>query len=693
MKKTVLILSFGLLGGFSFAQMQGDGGEPHTQASIAKSILFEQRVFAKPDLKALREEDAIVDASKSGPWRFGYNHYTDLNLQNSGTWTELANGGKIWQLALSCEEALTVNLTFENTVIPEGNELYVFTPEKDFILGKFKQYHTYEGQLGTELVPGNTAIVEYFVAPENANNIGSLTVATVTHGYRTAQEFINKAFGSSGNCNMNVACPDGIPFENQIRATVMLVSGSNGFCTGSMINNTANNGIPYVLTANHCYSNPASWIFRFNWQSATCNNPGSSPSFVSLSGATLRARRTPSDFCLVEITGGLVGGTVPATYNTYFPGWDNTDTPPTTAMCVHHPSGDIKKLAFDDNALISANGMGSAEANSQWRLIWDRNTTTEPGSSGSPLFNQNGRIVGQLWGGGASCSNLSSPDYYGKVSYSWNPAGSNTTNQLKYWLDPNNTGVTVLDGYDPISNCASTYSTSVIEEDCYGDDDASVTVTFTAGNSTNATFNIGSGPQASGTFTGLSQGVYYVEVIDGDTCLTTITVVVDGPNQMTTGGGVNNETVAGNGSVNLTVFGGTSPFTYVWSGPGGFSSTNQDISGLVAGVYSVIVTDANGCTVSSNFTVNSLVGLNELDAIPFTLFPNPSTGEFNITLTNESNAVYNLEVMDLDGRIVYQGVVSGASHVLDLSDKANGSYIVRIADEESQSVKRIVLKK
>lgn len=694
MKKSVLLVSFGLLlGAFSFAQVQGDGGAPHTQISESKTIQFEHRMFSKPDLKALREEDAIVDETKSGPWRFGYNHYTDLNLQNSGTWTDLANGGKIWQLALTCEEALTVNLTFENTVIPEGNELYVFNPEKDFILGKFKQYHTYEGQLGTELVPGNTAIVEYYVAPENAGNIGSLTVAVVTHGYRTAQEYLQKAFGSSGSCNMNVACPDGVPYENQIRATVMLVSGSSGFCTGSMINNTLNDGTPYVLTANHCYSNPANWIFRFNWQSSTCNNPGSSPSFVSLSGATLRAKRTPSDFCLVEITGGLQNGTVPATYNTYFPGWDNTDTPPTSAVCVHHPSGDIKKISFDDNALISANGMGSTEANSQWRLIWDRNTTTEPGSSGSPLFNQNGRIVGQLWGGGASCSQLSSPDYYGKVSYSWNPAGSTSANQLKYWLDPNNNGNTVLDGYDPISNCASTYATSVVEEDCYGDNDATITVSFTSGNSTNATFNIGNGPQASGTFTGLAQGTYTVVVIDGDTCSTSVTVVVDGPNQMTTGGGISNETAAGNGSINLTVFGGTGPFTYAWSGPNGFTASTEDISGLVGGVYTVTVTDANGCTSSNNYTVNSLIGLNELNEIPFNLYPNPSTGKFNLMFANNEQIVYRLEILDLDGRVIYEGTIAGNSEVIDLSDKSNGSYILRLSDDKSQSIKRIVLKK
>jgi hypothetical protein len=93
--------------------------------------------------------------------------------------------------------------------------------------------------------------------------------------------------------------------------------------------------------------------------------------------------------------------------------------------------------------------MGSSEANSTWTVEWDRNTTTEGGSSGSPLFDQNHRIIGQLWGGGASCSNLSSPDYYGRVRSSWEPANSNSTNQLKFWLDPNNSGAEFIDGFDP----------------------------------------------------------------------------------------------------------------------------------------------------------------------------------------------------------------------------------------------------
>jgi len=425
---------------------QGDGGLPNARKSN-----FDQPIqaikFSEPNLDLLRAEDKATENNGTSPWRFGYNNYTDLNTSNSGTWIDLPNGDKLWLLKITCKNALTVNLTFANTQIPKGNELYIYNLEKTFVLGKFTSHHLYEGQLGAEIVVGETVVVEYLVKAKN--NYGHIEISTVTHGYRTAGEFYQKAFGSSGSCNMNVNCNDGVPWQNQRNSAVMLVSGSNGFCSGALINNTQNDGKPYVLTANHCYSNPANWIFRFNWQSPDCNNPGSSPSFVSLSGATLRAKRQPSDMCLVEITGGLQNGTVPLSYNPYFSGFNHSSTPASSAVSIHHPSGDIKKIAFDDDALVAVQAMNSSEANSSWKVSWDRNTTTEGGSSGSPLFDQNHRIIGQLWGGGASCNNLSSPDYYGSLNKSWEPNGSANSEQLKHWLDPNNDGVTFIDGFDP----------------------------------------------------------------------------------------------------------------------------------------------------------------------------------------------------------------------------------------------------
>ena len=429
-----------------FAQKQGDGGLPKglKRNELLKSI--DKRAFSEPNISSLRAEDALVDNTGTAPWRFGYNNHTQLNLQNAGTWIELPNGDKLWFLEINCENALTVNLTFANTEIPTGNELYVYNKEKDFILGKFTASHIYEGQLGTELIPGNTAILEYYVRKEN--ELGNVELSIVTHGYRTAGEFTQKAFGSSGACNRNVNCPEGAAWTFERNSAVMLVSGSSGFCSGALVNNTLNDGKPYVLTADHCYSNPATWIFRFNWQSPDCTNPASAPTFQSLSGAVLRSRATASDVCLVEITGGLQGNTVPISYNPYFSGWDNSGNTPTSGIGIHHPAGDIKKISFENNPLISTT-FGSCPPNSHWGVTtWDSGVT-EGGSSGSPLYDQNHRIIGQLHGGASACGASSLSDEYGKFSVSWEPAGSTSATQLKYWLDPANSGVQFIDGYDP----------------------------------------------------------------------------------------------------------------------------------------------------------------------------------------------------------------------------------------------------
>jgi hypothetical protein len=443
--KILLFFLFGML--FNASAQQGNGGSLNSHKYIFLKDL-PTHVFPKPDVEQLRAEDEVTDHSGTAPWRFGYNNECNLNMLNSGVWFDLPDGGRLWMLRVVCEEALTVNLTFSDVLLPDGNELFVYAPKKDFILGKFTSEHLYQGKLGTELIPGSASVVEYYVAPQNTDKPYGLTLSTVTHGYRTAGEFHLKAFGSSGNCNNNVNCPIGSSWVNERNSVVMLVSGSNGFCTGALVNNVLNDGKPYVLTADHCYSDPTSWIFRFNWQSPDCNNPASSPSFQSLSGAVLRARASASDFCLVEITGGLVGNTVPVGYSPYFAGWDNSGATPASAVGIHHPSGDIKKISFEYQPLISTT-FGASPANSHWGITgWDTGVT-EPGSSGSPIFDQNHRIVGQLHGGASACGAPVLSDEYGKFSYSWNPAGSNSTNQLKFWLDPNSSGAQFVDGYDP----------------------------------------------------------------------------------------------------------------------------------------------------------------------------------------------------------------------------------------------------
>ncbi|MFH1121739.1 MAG: BACON domain-containing carbohydrate-binding protein [Bacteroidota bacterium] len=436
---TVILTGFTMWG---YSQIQ-QGGIPYSfEHQGIKSEAVPVKVMPGIDLARLQAEDAVNDLNKDIPWRFGENMFVNFNTSNSGMWNYMENGDKLWRLNIQCPGAYTINLTFDRYILPAGAKLFVYNADQSQVIGAFTEINNQEDfQFATTLIPGDQITIEYFEPGEVAFP-GELSLYRVTHGYRDAFDFA-KSFGSSGSCNNNVACPEAAGWENEIKSVCMLVSGGSGFCSGSLVNNTNNNGTPYILTANHCYSDPSSWVFWFNWQSSTCSNPGSSPSYNSLSGATLRARNADSDFCLVQIN-----STPPSNYNVYYSGWNRENVASTSSVGIHHPSGDIKKISFDNNPSTSSDYEPAAYlANSHWKITqWD-DGTTEGGSSGSPLYDQNHRIVGQLHGGWASCTSLTA-DFYGKFSMSWD-RGTTAATRLKDWLDPTNISGLTLNGYDP----------------------------------------------------------------------------------------------------------------------------------------------------------------------------------------------------------------------------------------------------
>ncbi len=451
MKQKLLVITFiwSLLSVAAVQAQISQGGTPRS-FDATKSVLFDVKVpvseMAPVDVAALRAEDALVDQYKDRPWRFGENLYVDLDVRTDGVETILPNGDKVYRLAIYSPGATSINLTFDYFQIPDGADLFVYNESGTDVIGAFtSENNQSDFVFATSLVQGDKVILEYY-EPSQADFSGHLHLFRVTHGYRGIKDFA-KAFGGSGSCNVNVACPQSAGWENEINSVCMLVSGGAGFCTGALINNTAEDGTPYILTADHCYSTPSSWVFYFNWQSATCTNPGASPAHDDISGAVLRARNAASDFCLVEMN-----SVPPASYGVYYAGWNRSTAASIsgTIWGIHHPSADIKKISWSTLGVTTTSYLATASPgdNSHWRITsWADGTTTEGGSSGSPLFDPNHRIIGQLHGGYAACGNTDS-DWYGKLGVSWTGGGTSAT-RLSNWLDPSSTGATVLDGYDP----------------------------------------------------------------------------------------------------------------------------------------------------------------------------------------------------------------------------------------------------
>lgn len=956
MKKQLLCLGvFALFSMATSAQITDMGGPVSSKGKSVTAVNIPRITMPGFDLAQKEAEDLINDAAKDAPWRFGHKYETDITPKNSGIWTELPGGNRVWRTEIVADGALTINLTLEDVNFPEGAHLYLYDIARTHTVGAYTARNNHpSGELGTDLVYGDHIVVEYF-EPAAVRGEGKFTINGVTHGYRSLniiQKSMAKALNSSGACNIDARCEldpyvGGISaWDDQIRSVAMIVVGGSGICTGALINNSCNDGTPYFLTANHCLGGGTSnWLFRFNWDvpegdpgmscATTANTPGSFNNAsnydqTTVNGATVLVSGGQADHALLLLDNLSVADAT--TWGLFYAGWDNSDVENTVTEVtgIHHPAGDIKKICRADdngNGIFHANNAGAAT----WEIDAWEDGVTEPGSSGSPLFDQNGRIIGQLYGGAAACSgtvNNNQLDYYGRLGVSWglgiggylDPTSCGGSNLVNDGWDPN--AVTTVDdasiqgisspeaelcgaSFDPIvtlrnaganaltsatilynidgganltynwtgnlasnasvaitlanmtttagphvfnasssnpngtadtnpsndaaltnfnvtiggqaatltietdcwgyetaweivnagtttvvasggnstgiapgggqgaatgdagaygdeviitenlclvagcydlimyddwgdgmdgtgSNCAidgdwsvtdgsgavlaqmttisyasdtsnfcltppcnSTYTYSTVEPTCSDASDGSITVAFVTGNQTGATFDIGSGPQASPTFSGLSTGNYTVSVIDGDACLTPVTTVLNGPAPLTSSTtNVTDETNGGDGAIDITVAGGTPNYTFAWTGPNGFTASTEDISNLEDGTYSVTITDGNGCTTTLNdVVVQPSVGLDELEDALFVVYPNPTNGIVNIVLKNPITDEVSIQVTDVTGRVVYNSDLEGLSFMIDLSSAADGTYFLNVATDNKRTTQPIVLKK
>ncbi|MCF6183853.1 MAG: S1 family peptidase, partial [Bacteroidales bacterium] len=333
-KKIIVVIL--ILADFQFLSAQLNiGGKPKSfnPEYKLKSQNKIPEIFILPKLNNEKlKNDAEAGETKDKPWQFGKNISVDIDLKKTALAEKLSKG-TLYRLMIVSENALTLNFRFKKYTVPDGAVLYLYNQEKTAVLGGFTSANNQQnGIFATTLLKGDKIIFEYY-EPNDAAFSGKLVINRVTHGFRGILD-MSKSFGNSGDCNMNVACDDGT-YADEIRSVCMLVTGGSGFCSASLINNTKEDGKPYILTANHCYEDPSDIVFWFNWQSATGENPSISPDYDALSGAVLRARDYESDFCLFELN-----DIPPYTYNVYYAGWNNEDIPSLASVCVHHPSAD-----------------------------------------------------------------------------------------------------------------------------------------------------------------------------------------------------------------------------------------------------------------------------------------------------------------------------------------------------------------
>lgn len=493
MKKKLLSLGIAVLFG-SFSFFAQNELKVLTKYEINKNV--PTQFIAPPNMEQLKAEDLQRDRNGQF-YRIGVASYTNVTPANAGLWTTLANGDRLWQLKINAPGAEALSFIFETFKLYDDASFWVQSSDGTLLRKKLTKADVLDHfQQHIALCFGDEMVLN--LLEPKGTKASEFKLEQVMYGYRSTGNPSVQKINESDNCQVNVNCsPEGNNWQDEKRgvARILVVDGGNqGWCSGSLVNNLAQDCKPYFLTALHCgvtstTSNFNNWKFYFRYEATGCTNPSTAGTLDDylITGCVKKATSNDgggdsgSDFLLVQLGSAANEATTVSTlksanFNAYWNGWDANNTASNAGVGIHHPSGDIKKIsAYTSNTTTAGwNGNG---LQSHWQLSWSATANghgvTEGGSSGSPLFNFNGgnsRIIGTLTGGSSYCTATSSPDYYGKMSYHWQSNTSSGNIPLKNFLDPANTGVKVCDGSanpcavvsgPPVANFSATPTTVV----------------------------------------------------------------------------------------------------------------------------------------------------------------------------------------------------------------------------------------
>jgi PKD repeat protein len=370
--------------------------------------------------------------------RYGTIQEININLRDRSLKTEILGKGTIWQYELKTEEAFSLGILFKSFRLPKGASVFIYTPDHSNILGAFTSLNNSSlNMLSIAELKGNAAIIEYF-EPDSPEYSGEIILGSVSVSYRNIYEILLSDPGPGINC------PEGEDWQNEKHAVCRITFQDSYyayFCSGFMVNNLRQDLTPYFMTASHCIGNSYSastLIAYFNFENSECSLADADAS-QSLSGSTLISRSSGTDFSLLQLN-----SVPPSIYRAYLAGWDASKRIPLSGAGIHHPEGTAKKIVIANQPFILYNqeinwrdGIMS-NPGSHWQVEFNGEAPQE-GSSGSPIFDDNHRVVGQLHGGDFIKS------FYGAFKSSWE-YNTDIRFQLKHWLDPDNTGTITLNG-------------------------------------------------------------------------------------------------------------------------------------------------------------------------------------------------------------------------------------------------------
>jgi hypothetical protein len=518
MKKVFLsLLLAGAVAGFSNAQ-QSVGGIPWSisNRSVVENSKAAVLSLPTPDFTKARKEDDYNEAmGRPGKYRAALGVKTNINL-SSGSFTYLNDGSIVWRLQVAIPTSIAMKVEYTSFVLPKGVTYFVQNGNKDQLIGGFDYTSNPNSEsMAHDMVQGDVVNMEMDIAAGVDLSQIQLQVDHMYGFYRGANT-INNLFGEANvsgtyqlgqadTCGINLNCPVASPWYTYSFAVAHIwitdidtAGATGGFCSGTLIGNTANDCKAYFLTASHCdeennYNSPhfKFWEFTFDFRAPRCEGGGTPNTSKILKGADFKARSfytIPSgattgplygDFILLQLkdpTNQL------SAWDRYLAGWNRTNqTNDSIWVGFHHPKGDVMK--FTKYFQMDSTGATSVFNTDSLGTHWGAHHNiggTEPGSSGSGLWEgSTGRLLGDLTGGltpsqAKICtpsSAANSPSTYaanyskiwhnwyntydsahsimindstkGPETY-WSDSINATNSRLQPWLDPTNSGVTTL---------------------------------------------------------------------------------------------------------------------------------------------------------------------------------------------------------------------------------------------------------
>ncbi|HLO57610.1 MAG TPA: T9SS type A sorting domain-containing protein [Bacteroidales bacterium] len=435
---------------------KSEGGKPYSfKMSVLKSTEIPSVSLKALDMETLTSNNA----AQTEPVPYGIFTDTLLDVKSAGKKDIITGHGTIWRLEISSPNARSLQVYFSKYVIPEGASLFIYNNRNQNIKGAFTKKNMQPGSvLMLADFEGNNVTIEYF-EPQQTEFEGKLVIGSIGQAFG---DVLQSESGTSGFININCPIGKNVQLDKHSVAKMSFRSGQYQVtCSGGLINNTRNDGMPYFITANHCMTTQdeaSTLVTYYNYEIAGCN--GTQLNSPSLSGASLLYTYQPSDFTLVRLN------EIPtAEYQPYYAGWDARDNPTDSVTAIHVPYGNTKKISLDYDSIISNDISVTWDDDSRsprlshWVIGFDEGSTSQ-GSSGSPLFNKKHQIIGQLHGGDDIQA------YYGKFSYSYSHKATGFL-AVSHYLDPDSSGILAINGYYPSENIPDAFFTSEFEQVCH----------------------------------------------------------------------------------------------------------------------------------------------------------------------------------------------------------------------------------